>query len=205
MEGLPVSVFLDDADDDDDEDDNDDDNNVICDNQSDSSVKMKATENFVYKDLKQILAQTIVFSFLQRKLYKGKLNNYLIPGIGFKSNYFMVCFFDAENDVLLQSKPIELFEGKSIRTLGVLLLWLTLNYRLFCSGITREMTAKQSDFIRKLGGNLHIYRDEVSRPVCIPQGTQQELFPWAIEPVMSEFRIRPSLNYRNVQLSTDNI
>ena len=183
MEDLPVSVFLNGDDDDDD--------------------LVTVVENFVKKDVNQILAQTIVFSFLQQKLNKGKLQNYLIPGIGITSKYLMVCFFDTENDVLLESKPVELFEGKSIRTLAVLFLWLTLNYRLFSTGITHEMKEKRSDFIKKLGDDLHIYKDEVSRPVHVPRMTQQELYPWAKEPVTSEFRIRPSLKYRNVLLSTD--
>ncbi|XP_060578157.1 uncharacterized protein LOC132735242 [Ruditapes philippinarum] len=197
MKDLPVSLFFGD-DDVKEDDDHHHHHDVTCDNQSVSSLEEKVADNFVKKDVNQILAQTIVFSFLKQKLNREKLENYMIPGVGIKSKHFMVCFFDTENDVLLQSKPVELFEGKSIRTLAVLFLWLTLNYRIFCSGITHEMKEKHSDFIIKLRDDLHIYQDEVMRPVNVPCITQQELYPWAMEPVTSEFRVKPSLRYRNV-------
>ena len=49
------------------------------DNQSVSYVEVELADKFTRKDLSHIVAQTIVFSFLQRKLNRRNLKNYIIP------------------------------------------------------------------------------------------------------------------------------
>lgn len=50
----------------------------------------------------QIIAQTIVFSFLQKK-YHPEQDNFLTPCIGIGRTELIVMFYDAEHDVLLES------------------------------------------------------------------------------------------------------
>ena len=48
----------------------------------------------------------------------------------------------------------------------VVLLWLALNYRDFCSGILEEMTKSKADFHRRVDIDLLCeYRDNVKRPI----------------------------------------
>ena len=171
------------------------------DNQSFSSIDVKLAGNFTKRDLSQIISQTIVFSFLQRKFNDKNLENYLIPGIGISERKLLICFYDSVNEVLLQSFPITLFEEKSISLPAVLFLWLTLNYRLFCTGITLDMKAYKADFLKKLGDCLNIYVDEVTMPMHVPHVTEYELCPWSTKPKTSDFRQKSKVKF--VDLSDD--
>ena len=131
-------------------------------NLSVSSVEAELSE----RDKEQLIAQTIVFSFLQRKLMGMSLNNCLIPGIGISSRYLTVCFYDSKNDVLLESCCLEVFAGTTTLTYSVILfLWPTLNYRLFCTGITDEMKNYKADFFKRVDDHLYIYKNEVTKHV----------------------------------------
>ncbi|XP_045208122.2 uncharacterized protein LOC123559994 [Mercenaria mercenaria] len=144
-----------------------------------SSFENKARPDFREKDTMKIMAETIVFSFLQQKLNKGILKNTLIPGIGISGQSLLLIFYDSVNDVLISSKPKQLFHQNTINCLSVLALWLTLNYRLFCTGVTERMKKYKADFFRRVDGRLGEYTDEVERPLLLQPNTQDDLFPWS--------------------------
>lgn len=69
--------------------------------------------------------------------------------------------YDAENDVLLRSQPIKLFQTKDstlLSTRCIVILWLILHYRMFCSGLKKinlrrdfqDLTKVKAGFKRKL-------------------------------------------------------
>ena len=106
-----------------------------------------------------------------------------------------VCFYDCENDVLLECRPVNLFDGESLNPVAVLFLWLTLNYRLFSSGVTEKMKANKADFIKSLGDKAKIYIEDVDRPMHIPHTTQEELFHWDPPQVLPEVRTLPGQKF----------
>lgn len=53
----------------------------------------------------QAIAQTVVFSFLQ----KGESPNIFIPNILISPKEFRVIMYNAENDLLICSQPLNLF------------------------------------------------------------------------------------------------
>lgn len=139
-----------------------------------SSTEIKSSKTFSDADISQIIAQTIVFSFYQRKKNKEKLKNYLIPGIGISTKSLVVFFYECEEDVLLLTDSLDLTArcDSEMNIGAVVFLWLTLNYKLFCSGITEEMKKYKADFFVEAGKLLDVYRNEVTRPV---HKTRQEL------------------------------
>lgn len=127
-----------------------------------SATEIKTSDN----DHKQIIAQTIVFSFLQQKKNREKLNNFLVPGIGISAKNVIAYFYDCEEDVLLTTVPLLLKEEQpQLDIYTVVFLWLTLNYKYFCSGLTDEMKNYKADFFGVVGNNLDMYRNSVTRPV----------------------------------------
>lgn len=62
----------------------------------------------------------------------------MVPNIVISPENFRVIMYDAEKDVLLCSKSIDLFNPEESETLSkkaVVVLWMILHYRLFCSGM----------------------------------------------------------------------
>ncbi|XP_045156233.2 uncharacterized protein LOC123522835 [Mercenaria mercenaria] len=131
----------------------------------------EASNNF-----KQIIAQTIVFSFLQKKIHGNQLKHGLIPGIGISKKKLLVCFYDTENDILLITKPMLLFGDKEIIYSSIVFLWLTLNYRQFCSGIPDALKEFKAGFLPD-PVLRQMYTEKVARPVHI-RGIEEEMFPW---------------------------
>ena len=196
IQGVPVTVFHDTA-----ITDQLEDYSVDSDSQSVSSNEEKSAYTFTKKDLSHLVAKTIVNAFLQRKLNDGNLKNYLIPGIGISKKKMIVCFYDSVNDVLLQSLPINLFEENTMVRKAVLFLWLTLNYHIFCSGITEDMKEYKAGFIEKLGKNVNIYTDDVKMPIHVPSVNvvnDEDLFPWSNIPRPSEVRKNPDVEYEEL-------
>lgn len=136
-----------------------------------SSVEIKDSEFFSAKNEEQLKAQTIVFSFLQKKFNRDKLKNCLVPGIGISSERLYIYFYDSEHDVLISSDyKLDMFRRKrKLIDEVVVLLWLTLNYRYLCTGITEEMKGFRAVFFQKAGPLLDAYRDNVDRPMHVPR------------------------------------
>ncbi|XP_060554711.1 uncharacterized protein LOC132715679 isoform X2 [Ruditapes philippinarum] len=104
-----------------------------------SSFEVKLSHEFPAKYRDQLIAQTIVFSFLEKK-EKTTYENYLIPSIGIAKDQFVIFLYDSEHDILLESKVIKLWAptGRLYQS-ALLALWLGINYSLTCSGVTEHM------------------------------------------------------------------
>ena len=145
-----------------------------------SSFDIKTNNNFDDADNQnQLLAQTIVFSFLQMKYNRLKLRHSLIPSIGIGTKHLCINLYDCINDVLLSSDTaLEMFGecGRKRKVLVeiVVLLWLTVNYRYFCTGITKEMQKFKADFHRRVDDMINVYFDEVKRPVYVSDVTNND-------------------------------
>ncbi|XP_060607245.1 uncharacterized protein LOC132759485 [Ruditapes philippinarum] len=90
----------------------------------------------------EIIAETVVFAFLQKQINSG-FDNFLIPTIGISKEDILFYLYDPDHDILLESPPFNLFlkgSGKPcLSYAAVLALWLTINYPYFCTGITNLM------------------------------------------------------------------
>ena len=122
----------------------------------------------------QLAAQSIVFSFLQKKLNKDKMKSRLVPAISITSQNYQLMCYDSEQDILVStiadSADTKLFDDtiKSLNCTSVVVLWMALNYRLLCSGVPHSQKVRLPDvkagFFERVGDHLYLYEDEVQRP-----------------------------------------
>ena len=122
-----------------------------------SSVELKGTETFGKDVYSQIRAQSIVFSFYQQKHNLEKMRTCLVPVIGISNEKLYYSFYDSEHDVMLVSGLLSMWQVERIVTWIMVFLWMVLNYRLFCSGVTDEMKSYPSGFFK-------VYKSEVTMP-----------------------------------------
>lgn len=111
----------------------------------------------------KIIAQTIVFSFLQKKAHPER-DTFLTPCIGIGSSELVVMFYDCEHDVLLESSSIPLFSDPSsleFSYTAILVSWLVVNYKFLCSGLPDHMTVYKSDFCVHASKKLKIYEENL--------------------------------------------
>lgn len=112
----------------------------------------------------QIIAQTIVFSFFQKKRHPER-NNFLTPCISIRSTELRVMLYDSEHDVLLESSSVPLFNNDSsleFSLQAILVCWLTVNYKYFCSGLCEEYQQHKSNFFVHVKEKIQIYEEELS-------------------------------------------
>ena len=148
-------------------------NSTQLDDQPERSVSSIGS-HFSDNDETQLIAQTIVFSFLQQKYNKSELKNFLVPAIGISTSRVYVNLYDCENDIFLSSEKNLKLLGKNLYNEIVVLLWLTLNYRDFCTGITEEMKSCKADFHKRVDVDLLCeYQDNVKRPLPLPLSTKK--------------------------------
>lgn len=97
--------------------------------------------------LDQTLAQTIVFSLLQKQKHPN-LKNFLIPNILISPEEIQILVYDAEYDVLLCSNIIELFDPSELclNPETLIILWMVLHYRMFCTGLPPLLHKYRSHF-----------------------------------------------------------
>lgn len=122
-----------------------------------------AVENCLQRN-HQIIAQTIVFSFFQKKRHPER-NNFLTPCIGIGSSELIVMLYDSEHDVLLESSSVPLFNNDSslkFSLQAILVCWLTVNYKYFCSGLCEEYQQHKSNFFVHAKEKIQIYEDKLS-------------------------------------------
>lgn len=104
--------------------------------------------------LQQALAQTIVFSLIQRKRHPDR-SNHMMPNIVISPKKFKIMMYDAERDIFLVSNIHKLFIGKDNKVLSsnaVIVLWMVLHNRTFCTGFENESFNKV--LIESLGSNF---------------------------------------------------
>ena len=89
-------------------------NNLIIDTLEDepdspggkSPEEVKVKSAFLSKN-PQLVAESIVFSFLQKKRHPER-ENFLTPCIGVGSSFMLLMLYDSFHDVLLESAPVPL-------------------------------------------------------------------------------------------------
>lgn len=136
-----------------------------------------------FKAMDQAVAQTIVFSFLQKEVCP---NIYFVPNILISPNEFRIIMYDAENDILICSQPLYIFteadsdsdsisqsdsESQTSRSLNkssIIILWMVLHYEMFSTNLQPEFTEKRIDmnkfqakFKETVKTKLDIYRNDL--------------------------------------------
>lgn len=104
----------------------------------------------------QALAQTIVFSFIQRKRHPD-FSNFLIPNILISPHDFRIIMYDSVNDILICSVPVPLFHpypSSSLQIASIIILWMVLHYRMFCVGIDTSLIIETIDEMKKIQSNF---------------------------------------------------
>ena len=116
-------------------------------------------------DRPQIISEAIVFAFLQMKC-NPTFETFLIPTVGISKKEVVFYLYDPEHDILLESPPFILFTrfGKLLSYPTVLALWLILNYKTFCTGITKAMKIRNftADFLSGVSSEVKtIYKEHL--------------------------------------------
>ncbi|XP_033730798.1 uncharacterized protein LOC117320259 [Pecten maximus] len=109
----------------------------------------------------QMLAQTILFSFLQKKNFPES-RHFLVPSIGVSPKEVIFFFYDSENDVLIQSVKMPLRSGTGVCYSTIIAIWMTLNYRHLGSGITSLIRAPKSNFFNLAKDVIDIYQNDLN-------------------------------------------
>ncbi|XP_069102358.1 uncharacterized protein [Argopecten irradians] len=113
----------------------------------------------------EIMAETIVFSFLQKKNHPED-DHFLYPCIGIKGDEMVVYFYDAEHDVMIESTPVPL-HVKSRTSMGhinltaVVVSWLVINHKYLCSGLPDVLQTKKAHFFDTVESKLSAYQNEL--------------------------------------------
>ena len=146
-----------------------------------SSFEVKDT-NTLYNNIPQIISETIVFAFLQKK-ENPSFENFLIPTVGISKRDILFYLYDPEYDILLESAPFAIFESRyQLNYPSILALWLVLNYKTFCTGVTEAMIDRKftADFLSGTTKEIEtIYKEKLQFRLC---GTG---------PPRSDYRFKP--------------
>ena len=145
----------------------------------------------------QLKAQTITFSPLPVKFNESKLRNNLVPGLGISTRYMLAYFYDSENDVLLRSDDLLLLD-KEVVYKTVIFLWLTLNYKLFCSGLTEEMKAFKAGFFDVI--DIKEFTDNIERPLHIKSSEDEANKPKPSQNPACKFKPPPQPSIKFVDV-----
>lgn len=139
----------------------------------------------------QMIAETVVFSFLQKKRHP-EYCQYLFPCIGVNSQEMVVYFYDAEYDVLLESSPIPLHVTQksltgNVSVVAIIVSWLVVNHQYLCDGLTQVLKKTRSGFFHQAEKRLFIYENElqfgnIERPCPKPK----KRFSLVSDPSMKE-------------------
>lgn len=129
----------------------------------------------------QVIAQTIVYSFLQKKTHPER-THFLTPCVGVGNSSMVVMFYDSEQDVFIESSPIPLFQTTgpgemAFDDTAILVSWLTVNYRFLSSGLTTAMRVCKGDFFKEAEEKLSVYEEELQLgnvTHCLPFSFQKK-------------------------------
>jgi hypothetical protein len=103
----------------------------------------------------QLIAEAIVFSFLQKKRHSEQ-SNFLTPCIG--------TMYDSEHDVLLQSSDIVVMSEScknKFSVKAIFITWLVVNYKFLCTGLTVDMLPYKAQFFDNAKESLNVYQHEL--------------------------------------------
>lgn len=148
------------------------------------------------------VAQTIVFSFLQRKRLP-EFPNLLIPNILISPQEFRIIMYDAVNDILMCSVPLPIFQpypSNSLEIASIIILWMVLNHRIFCEGtdaLIREMGIErkkiQADFKERAKEKFELYVNELKYGVQGFPFVQRESLP-SFKALLLGVQLLPNMN-----------
>jgi hypothetical protein len=127
-----------------------------------SPVEVKMKNNSLSRN-PQLVAETIVFSFLQKKKHP-ELSSFLIPCVGIASSAMLLMFYDSEHDVFLESSLVPLLSTTRENMFSVeaiLVTWLAVNYRFLCTGLTDEMLPLKAGFFEEAKDRKTIYENDL--------------------------------------------
>lgn len=123
--------------------------------------------------MNQAIAQTVVFSFLQRQENK---NLFLVPNVLFSAKEFRVIMYDSENDYLICSQPLCIFTKSQTKWIldkqSIFFLWMVLHYGIFSGTVnlkdifknnvsSRITEALNAEFIGREGVAVNVYRTQL--------------------------------------------
>ena len=130
----------------------------------------------------QVMAQTIVFCLLQRKRHPES-KHYLIPNIIANGKGLKFFFYDADNDILMESKKYNFVYNNlpyRIVLTTVISTWLVLNHRFLCSGpYTDYLQAPKSKFREYADKVVSIYDNELQFRNLNVGGAQKPFSDWS--------------------------
>lgn len=148
------------------------------------------------------VAQTIVFSFLQRKRLP-EFPNLLIPNILISPQEFRIIMYDAVNDILMCSVPLPIFQpypSNSLEIASIIILWMVLHHRIFCEGtdaLIREMGIErkkiQADFKERAKEKFELYVNELKYGVQGFPFVQRESLP-SFKALLLGVHLLPNVN-----------
>ena len=111
----------------------------------------------------QTFAQTIVFALAQKQLHPS--SNFFIPNILITERQLYIIMYDPTNDILIRSERIPLWSlesSSSLEVLAVIALWMTIHYKLFCSGgeIFENLSDMRAEFMKHVNEDKQrLYRE----------------------------------------------
>ncbi|XP_069124167.1 uncharacterized protein [Argopecten irradians] len=121
----------------------------------------------------QIIAETVVFSFLQKQ-YHPENSHFLCPCIGVTRTALVFYFYDSEYDILLESSRIPLLDSETdINLLAIITSWLVVNYKYLSSGLPETLQNSESagffchaeEKIEKYRNHLKFGNVELTSPI----------------------------------------
>lgn len=125
-----------------------------------AQIEVKSDED-LESHLSQLLSQTVVFSFHQRKHFPFL---HLVPSIGVNEEHIQFHFYDSVKDLYFVSNELELFlVNNNLHLTTVLVTWLVLNHRFLMSEATEEMLKNgKFGFHSFAQGNIEYYRNDLA-------------------------------------------
>ncbi|XP_053402706.1 uncharacterized protein LOC128558006 [Mercenaria mercenaria] len=95
----------------------------------------------------QVIAEAIVFSLIQKRQNEGSRYSF-VPTVAIKNENVYLYMYDGKYDILLKTAAYPLFSSTvpppKLDTTTILALWFAINYKLFCTGITKEIKQQNS-------------------------------------------------------------
>lgn len=111
--------------------------------------------------LSELISQTIVFSFHQKKCNPSLS---LVPSIGVSKSHIQFHFYDSAKDIYLVSQGMPLFyEDNKLQLSTVIATWMVMNYKHLLTGPTEKMV-KESKFgfhTNISSENLNLYKNNI--------------------------------------------
>ncbi|XP_069135187.1 uncharacterized protein [Argopecten irradians] len=135
-------------------------------NPSNQGLMIQNCSGLVKSD--KLIAQTVVFSFLQKQIHPLSKHN-LVPCFGVSSSGLVIYFYESEHDVLLESSyipflaPTKSHSGVKVNLTAVLASWFAINCKYLCSGLPDSLKSedKKADFFTQANEKIGIYRNKL--------------------------------------------